>query len=133
MTRGIIALAVVWLAVGCASAGAGDTDPGAAGEGDCPIEVRNETEVPLAVSYRGGLVQVGTLTPGGRLHFNVGCRDGAVVVLGNRAADQNRTGATCTVSDRVTPVEGEVVIARLRVSPSGRRSSSPTGCRRGSR
>lgn len=121
---------VLWVG-GCATPGAGSTDPGSVGEGACPIEARNEADVPLSVSYRGGLVQLGSVPPGGRLRFDVDCAGGAVVVQGARAARQNEAGATCSILVRVSPIEGRIVVARLRMDTTAPKTSNPTGCRRG--
>jgi hypothetical protein len=115
----------------CTSAPPPGVDPGPEGEGACVVEARNETEVALEIRYRAGLVQAGILNPGGRLRFNVGCRDGSVVVLGSKPERPGVSGAPCNVAVRVTPVEGRVVVAALRMTRNTQRSSNPSGCRRG--
>ena len=107
MIRRAIVLATVLCGGACASTVPKGIDPGSEGEGACPSEVRNETEVSLAITYRAGLIRVGELAPGARLRFDVDCEEGSLV-------------------------EGQMVVASLQMSRRARTSANPTGCWRGS-
>jgi len=130
--RSAMITAASFLVTACASALPPGTDPGSNGEGECPIEARNETEVTLAITYRAGVIRIGELPPGARLRFNVACDEPNIVVLGRKEAAMGSSGATCNVSARVAPVRNQVVVATLAMTRSARRSANPTGCRRGS-
>lgn len=129
-------LGVVCFLGACAhTATSGGTGPGARGD-ECLVEARNETGVSLSVSHRAGQVQIGELPPGGRARFGVSCEDGPVTVVGSALAETRAPsptagapGATCTVTARVRPQSGQVVVARLIPAGGAPLSRTPSGCR----